>query len=293
MIGRRHGIIGAAAAFALGHAARAAAAAGLDALPAEFARIESAFGGRLGVGVLDTATGREAGHRLAERFPMCSTFKAPLAAAVLARVDAGQERLDRRIRIERSDLIAWSPVTERRVGEEGMTVAELCDATMTISDNAAANLLLATIGGPAGLTAWLRRTGDEVTRLDRVEPALNEATPGDPRDTSTPGAMAATLRRLALGDALSPASRTLFVGWLRANRTGDARLRAGLPAGWQVGDRTGTGSRATSNVIGVMWPPAGRPPLVVTAFLTDGSPQAARRDGALAAVGAAVTRAMT
>ena len=288
MIDRRHWMMGAATGLALGMARRASAET-LDTLPARFARIEAEFGGRLGVAVLDTATGRLAGHRLAERFPMCSTFKAPLTAAVLARVDAGEERLDRRIRITRADIITWSPVTEKRIGGEGMTIAELCEATMTQSDNTAANLLLASVGGPAGLTAWLRRTGDDVTRLDRAEPALNEALPNDPRDTTSPAAMAATLRRLALGEILSTASRAQFVAWLRGNRTGDARLRAGLPAGWQVGDRTGTGARNTSNVIGVMWPPANRPPLVVTAFLTEGAREGARRDAALAAVGAAVT----
>jgi beta-lactamase class A len=288
MIDRRHWMMGAATGLALGMARRASAET-LETLPARFARIEAEFGGRLGAAVLDTATGRLAGHRLAERFPMCSTFKAPLTAAVLARVDAGEERLDRRIRITRADIITWSPVTEKRIGGEGMTVAELCEATMTLSDNTAANLLLASVGGPAGYTAWLRRTGDDVTRLDRTEPTLNEALPNDPRDTTSPAAMAATLRRLALGEILSTASRTRFVTWLRGNRTGDARLRAGLPAGWQVGDRTGTGARNTSNVIGVMWPPANRPPLVVTAFLTEGAREGARRDAALAAVGAAVT----
>lgn len=288
MIDRRHWMMGAAAGLALG-VARRASAEPFDTLPARLARIEAEFGGRLGVAVLDTGTGRLAGHRLAERFPMCSTFKAPLTAAVLARVDAGEERLDRRIRITRADIITWSPITEKRIGGEGMTIAELCDATMTQSDNAAANLLLASVGGPAGLTAWLRRTGDDVTRLDRTEPTLNGALPNDPRDTTSPAAMAATLRRLALGETLSIASRTRFVTWLRGNRTGDARLRAGLPAGWQVGDRTGTGARYTSNVIGVMWPPAGRAPLVVTAFLTEGAREGARRDAALAAVGAAVT----
>ena len=287
MITKRQWMFGTAATTML--RARGAAAAG-EALPPRLARIEAEYGGRLGVAVLDTATGQVQGHRLGERFAMCSTFKAPLTACVLARVDAGRDRLDRPITIRRQDILFWSPVVETKVGQ-AMTIAELCAATMTISDNAAANLLLDTVGGPAGLTAWLRRTGDEVTRLDRTEPTLNEALPGDPRDTTTPEAMGATLRRLALGAVLSEAGRTQFVAWLRGNRTGDARLRARLPQGWVVGDRTGTGARNTSNDIGVVWPPEGRAPLVVTAFLTEGAARAARRDAALAEVGAAVAAA--
>ena len=154
MITKRQWMFGTAATTML--RARGAAAAG-DALPPRLARIEAEYGGRLGVAVLDTATGQVQGHRLGERFPMCSTFKAPLTACVLARVDAGRERLDRPITIRRQDILAWSPVVETKVGQ-AMTIAELCAATMTISDNAAANLLLDTVGGPAGLTAWLRRT---------------------------------------------------------------------------------------------------------------------------------------
>ncbi len=280
MFGRRV-LVGGAAFFICG-AVRAQGG-----MTAAFARIEERVGGRLGVAVLETGTGRVTGHRLEERFPMASTFKAPLAAAVLARADAGQEHLDRRIRVTREDLLAHSPVTERAVGGEGMTLEALCEATMTTSDNAAANLLLGALGGPAALTAWLRSIGDGVTRLDRMEPDLNEARAGDPRDTTSPAAMAATMRRLALGDALSAPSRQTFERWLRANTTGGARLRAGLPQGWAVGDRTGTGHNGTSNVIGVLWPSRGAP-LVVAAFLT-GSPSAGpARDAALAEVGRAV-----
>lgn len=270
--------------------ALAASPAPLD-LTAAVKAAEKATGGRVGLAVHDTATGRRFSHHGDERFPMASTFKSLLVAAVLARVDAGKDRLDRAIPVRTADILPVSPVSKAHVGGAA-TVAELAEATIIYSDNAAANLLLPSVGGPAGLTAWLRGIGDNATRLDRTEPSLNEATPGDLRDTTTPAAMAATLRRLALGDALSPGSRAQFVAWLRGNRTGDARLRAGLPAGWQVGDRTGTGARGTSNVIGVMWPPEGRAPLVVTAFLTEGAPAAARRDAALAAVGAAVTGAM-
>jgi beta-lactamase class A len=256
-------------------------------MAAAFGGIEERVGGRLGVAVLETGSGRMTGRRLEERFPMASTFKALLAGAVLARADAGLDRLDRRIRFSRDDLVAWSPVTERALGDDGMTLEALCEATVTTSDNAAANLLLGAVGGPAGLTAYLRGLGDDVTRLDRDEPSLNEARPGDPRDTSSPAATAATLQRLALGNALSPPSREKLQRWLRDNRTGGTRLRAGLPTGWEIGDRTGTARNGTSNVIAVLWPPRGAP-LVVAAFLTGSGAAPAARDAALAEVGAAI-----
>ena len=177
-----------------------------DALQGEFARIEAKSGGRLGVAVLDTRDGSRTGHRADERFAMCSTFKLLAGAAVLARHDAGKEQLDRRIRYGAKDLVTYSPVTEKHVAT-GMTLAELCDAAIALSDNTAGNLLLAALGGPEGLTAFARTLGDGVTRLDRIEPALNEAAPGDPRDTTTPAAMAANIRALVLGDALSAPSR--------------------------------------------------------------------------------------
>jgi beta-lactamase class A len=244
--------------------------------------IEASVGGRLGVAVLDTADGTLAGHRLDDRFPLCSTFKALLAGLVLARVDAGLERLDRRLAIKPADLLESAPASRQHVGGE-MSVAELCEATITVSDNTAANLLLASAGGPAGVTAFVRRQGDEVTRLDRVEPALNEASPGDPRDTSTPRAMAHTLRALMLGDALSAPSRARLVAWMTANTTGGHRLRAGVPPDWRVADKTGTGDRGTTNDMGVLWPPRGAP-LVVVGYLTDCQATRDAREAALAGV---------
>jgi beta-lactamase class A len=257
-----------------------------------WAEIEASVGGRLGVAVLDTATGELAGHRLDERFPMCSTFKLLAAALVLARVDAGQERLDRRIVVGRSDLLKWAPITSKHVGGAGMTVAELCEAAITVSDNTAANLLLAASGGPAGVTAFARRIGDDVTRLDRTEPALNDAIPGDPRDTSSPRAMAQTLRKVMLGDALSDASRDQIVRWLVANTTGAHRLRAGVPFDWRVADKTGTGDLGSTNDIGVLWPPR-RAPLVVVGYLTECKALGDAREAALANVARSVTGATT
>lgn len=286
MIGRR-GVISAAALLAGGAAGTAQA---FEGLPAAFARIEAARGGRLGVAVLDTGSGRRAGHRQDERFPMASTFKLLASAAVLARADAGREDMDRRLRYGRAELVPHSPVTERHVGS-GMTLAELCEATMVTSDNTAANLLLGVLGGPAALTAWLREIGDPVTRLDRPEPELNEARPGDPRDTTTPAAMLADIRMLALGEVLSAGAKARLVQWLRGNRTGDAKLRAGLPAGWTAGEKTGSGHFNSSNDVGLLWPPGGAAPVIVAAYLTQGPSDPKERDAALAEVARAVTAA--
>lgn len=257
-----------------------------------FAALEARHGGRLGVAALDTSTGNRMAHRADERFPMCSTFKLVAAAAVLRRVDRGAEQLDRRVVIRHGDIVAYSPTTKDRIGQAGISIAELCEAAMTLSDNTAANLILRSLGGPRAVTAFARSLGDRTTRLDRIEPALNSAIPGDRRDTTTPAAMAKTIRTLALDDALSAASRVQLVAWLRGNKTGDTRLRAGLPDGWTCGDKTGTGARGTSNDIGVLWPPQQRAPLVVTAYLT-GSPRDGKdRDAILAEVARAIV-AMT
>ncbi|GJE17396.1 Beta-lactamase OXY-2 [Methylobacterium marchantiae] len=173
-----------------------------------------------------------------------------------------------------------------------MTIAELCEAAVTLSDNTAANLLLGTMGGSAGLTAQIRAFGDATSRLDRTEPDLNEAIPGDSRDTTTPLAMAETLRRLVIGDALSPASRALLTAWLVGCRTGDARLRAGLPKEWRVGDKTGSGEHDTANDVAVIWPPR-RPPLVLTVYLTEAKTSPEARSATIAAVGRAVAASVT
>lgn len=272
----------AAAALARAQPARAEGAAA-DALARRLTAIERALGGRLGVAAIEDGMGRGWTHRAGERFPLCSVFKALACGAVLAGVDAGQERLARRVAVRRDDLVPHSPVTEGRVGS-GMTLGELCAAAMTRSDNTAGNLILGRLGGPAGLTAFARSLGDAATRLDRWETALNEAAPGDPRDTTTPAAMAADLRALALGAALSPRSRARFVDWLVDNRTGDARLRAGLPRDWRVGDKTGTGGHGSTNDVAVVWPP-GRPAWVVCVFVTDTRASLDARNEAVAEVG--------
>lgn len=255
------------------------------------AELEARSGGRLGVAVQDLQTGRRYGYRGHERFPMCSTFKFLLAARVLARVDKGQEDLERRVVFDAAALLPHSPATEGHVGPPGMTLAALCEAAITQGDNAAANLLLKTVGGPAGLTAWLRVHGDRVTRLDRWETELNSALPGDPRDTTSPDAMLGSLDRLTQGDVLSASSRAQLNAWLVANTTGDARLRAGLPVGWRVGDKTGSGAHGTANDVAVITPP-GRKPLLVAAFLTGATAPDDVRDAILADVGRVVVAAI-
>ena len=245
------------------------------------AELESRHGGRLGVAALDLGTGSRTERRADERFAMCSTFKMLAAALVLARVDRGEERLARHVVFAADELVTYSPFTEKRVGPPGMTVAELCEAALTLSDNTAANLMLASFGGPAALTAYARSIGDTITRLDRIEPDLNEATPGDPRDTTTPAAMLGNLRRLVLGNALSPESRSRLTSWLVANKTGDARLRAGLPKDWRVGDKTGSGDHAVTNDVAVAWPP-GRAPLLLSAYYSESSASADQRNAVLA-----------
>lgn len=286
---RRRSVLGAALLPLVGCAAPAAAPSPpappapdpvrTDRLP----ELERRFDARLGVYALDTGTGRELSYRADERFAMCSVFKALAAAAVLHRTPP--EYLDQRVHYSAADLIDPSPIAVRHVAD-GMTIRELCDAAVRYSDNAAGNLLLADVGGPAGITAFARSMGDEITRLDRNEPELNTAIPGDERDTTTPRAIAGSFRTLVLDDHLDPADRALFTEWLVGNRTGDERIRAGLPAGWRVGDKTGTGSYGTANDVAVGWPPDAAP--IALAVLTSRAAQDATRDNALLAEAAAV-----
>uniref|UniRef100_UPI00311CE1C6 TEM-1 Beta Lactmase Variant 80.b n=1 Tax=Escherichia coli TaxID=562 RepID=UPI00311CE1C6 len=251
--------------------------------------IESRLGARVGYAVLDTASGKIwESYRADERFPMMSTFKVLACGALLSRVDAGQEQLDRRIRFRQSDLVTYSPVTEKHL-DDGMTLAELCEAAITMSDNTAGNLVLETLGGPEGLTAFLRTLGDQVTRLDRWETALNEATPGDERDTTTPAAMAATLRKLLTGDALSPASRQQLIDWMEADKVAGPLLRSALPAGWFIADKSGAGGRGSRGIVAALGPP-GKPPRIVVIYLTETEATMDERNAAIAEIGAALIK---
>ncbi|MBL8614490.1 MAG: class A beta-lactamase [Deltaproteobacteria bacterium] len=232
-----------------------------------FAALERAADARLRLAVLEPETGRCWGHRLDERFGMCSTFKLLLAGLLLAEVDAGRRSLDEPVPLP-LPLPPHAPVTGPRAAEGALPLRDLIDAAQRLSDNGATNAMLALIGGPAGFTAALRARGDSTTRLDRDEPQMNLVVGADPRDTTTPRAMAASAAAFALGDALSAASRAHLVDLMERTPTGAARLRAGLPPGWRAGDKTGTGVAEGMplrvNDVAVVWPP-GRPPVVIAA----------------------------
>jgi len=250
----------------------------------DFAALEKACSGRLGVTLLDTGRGRRLGHRQDERFPLCSTFKSVLAATVLKQAERDPALLDQRLPVRVQDILEHAPVTRRHVGKD-LTVRDLCRATLITSDNTAANLLFAAIGGPPAVTAFLRATGDTITRSDRLEPELNSFAIDDPRDTTTPAAIAATLQRLVLGDALKPASRQQLADWLIDNETGDACLRAGLGKRWRVGDKTGSNGEDARNDIAVLWPMQGGSPWILTAYLQAGAISFEQRAAVLAQVG--------
>ncbi|WP_035858010.1 class A beta-lactamase [Cryptosporangium arvum] len=265
-----------------GSAATAAPSDTRDALR----RLESTYDARLGVYAVDTGTGRTVAYRADERFAYASTYKALAAAAVLDRTDPAD--LNRVVRYTAADVVDGSPVTAEHAGR-GLPLGRIAEAAITKSDNTAGNLLFRELGGPAGFERELRCLGDRVTSADRLEPALNGAVPGDVRDTSTPRALAADLRAYALGDALDVADRGRLVGWLRGNTTGAELIRAGVPAGWIVGDKTGAAEYGTRNDIAVLWPPSGAP--IVLTVLSRKTDADAKYDNALIADAARVVSA--
>lgn len=248
------------------------------------AAIEQYLGGRVGMSVHDHNSGWRWSHRGHERFPMMSTFKTLACAQLLSAADAQAIPLAKRIQITPTDIVTYSPVTEPRAGKEPMSLGDLCAATLATSDNTAANLILRTLGGPTTLTGFLRSLGDPITRLDRYETALNEATPGDPRDTTTPDAMVATLETLLLGDRLSETSRDRLIRWMAANQVADGLLRAHLPEGWGIADRTGAGGHGSRAITAVIWP-VGRKPVVAAIYMTETNASFADRNAAIADIG--------
>ncbi len=256
----RRSLLGASALLLPG--AALAADASYDVAGRRIAEMEQQLGLRIGVAALDTANGNSIFYRENERALMCSTFKLMLVAATLKRTDAGQERLDRVIRYQKSDLLEYAPETSKHLAQ-GMSVKALCAAAITLSDNTAANLLFTGVGGPAGLTSFARDLGDSRTRFDRIEGALN--VPDGEKDTTMPSAMLANLRDILLRDTLSAASRQQLTDWMIACSTGLTRLRAGLPQGWRAGDKTGSGS-GQLNDVAILWPPGKRAPVLVCAY---------------------------
>ncbi|MBK1784307.1 class A beta-lactamase [Prauserella cavernicola] len=242
------------------------------------AELERDFGARLGVFAVATGTGATIEHRAEERFAFCSTFKALAAAAVLRRNPLSH--LQTRVRYTEADLLASSFVTEQYVAT-GMTIRQLCDAAVRYSDGTAGNLLLRDLGGPAELTAFARELGDRTTRMDRIEPEITQATPGDPRDTTSPAGLATSVRAIVLGDALPGQQREFLRDLLRRNTTGDDRIRAGVPRDWVVADKTGTGSYGTANDVAVLWLPDSEP--VVLALMSSKPDEDAEPDEALLA----------
>ncbi|WP_174847621.1 class A beta-lactamase BlaA [Yersinia artesiana] len=246
-------------------------------LDKQLAELEQSAHGRLGIAMINTANGSKILYRGSQRFPFCSTFKFMLAAAVLGQSQSQPNLLNKHINYHESDLLSYAPITRKNLAH-GMTVSELCAATIQYSDNTAANLLIKELGGLAAVNQFARSIGDQMFRLDRWEPDLNSALPNDPRDTTTPAAMAASMNKLVLGDALLPAQRSQLAVWLKGNTTGDATIRAGAPADWIVGDKTGSGDYGTTNDIAVIWPPKGAPIVLVVYFTQREKDAKPRRD---------------
>ncbi len=296
---RRTTLLGGVALAACAHSTRVDPHASYTAPPddARFAGIEQRIGGRVGVAAWNTATNQWLGHRRNERFAMCSTFKWLLAGQMLGLAELQLDLLQSRVLYREEDLLSYAPVTRERFGHGPMgmgemTVEELCEAAVVVSDNTAANLLLQGAAmGPAGFTRFLRSNGDGITRLDRLEPELNENLPGDERDTTTPEAMARTMRRFLVSEAelasppLNAASREKLIGWMIESPTGRERLRAGLPSSWRVGDKTGTGGGANNatNDVAIAWPPNGAP-IIIAAYLSHSTAEPAARNAAHAEI---------
>jgi beta-lactamase class A len=294
-LARRGLILGAgAAAVAFGYARGANRVPNEQTVINPFRDLERHMGGRLGVYVIIPDYPHILASRPHERFPMCSSFKFVLAACVLAKADAGRERLDTPVRILPEAVLSYAPVTSLAAKEgRPLTVWELCEAAVKVSDNTAANLLLERVGGPAGLTHWMRKY-DKVTRLDRNEPSLNSAIPGDPRDTTTPSAMVGWLDQLiGFDDILKPTSRTLLKGWMVACTTGLNKIRAGVPKDWTVADKTGNNGSDTMGDVAMLTPPGNYgQDIYVAAYVTGAKLRGAELDAVFAEVGRIATAPM-
>ncbi|KUY80104.1 class A beta-lactamase [Burkholderia sp. RF4-BP95] len=244
---------------------------------AELAALEKASNGRLGVAALDTASGTRIAHHARERFPLCGTYAVVAAAAILARGSLDASLLPRRILYRRYEVVAGSPVTESHV-DTGMTIAQLCTAMLQSGDKGAGNLLMGVLGGPQAVTSFAHESGDTVFRLDRWEPELNQAAPRDERDTSTPVAMVDTLQRLLLGDTLREPQRAQLTEWMTGGARGATGIAAGVPPGWRIADKTGTGGYGATTDVAVLWPPSRAPIVLAVSFTQPRADAAARAD---------------
>ncbi|OKP03285.1 class A beta-lactamase [Xenorhabdus eapokensis] len=251
--------------------------------------LEKNANGRLGVVLLDTTDHSIISYRENERFPLCSTSKLMTVSAMLKKSETNVHLLNQRVHYQQSELVEYSPMTEKHL-KDGMTLGELSAATLQYSDNTAMNLLLNQLHGPNEVTRFARIIGDNSFRLDRYEPELNTAIPGDERDTSTPQAMAKSLYYLVLGDALATTQREQLVKWIKGNTTGGASIRAGVPKDWIVGDKTGRCDYGTTNDIAVIWPVPNRAPLVLVTYFTQPDSKATARPDVLAAAARIVTQ---
>ena len=264
----------------------------LTAIQKKLANIEVASGARIGLFAINTADNSIYQDRGNERFPMCSTSKVMCVSAILKKSMTNSDLLQQKIRYTKQevDSSGYAPITKDHIAD-GMTIAELCNASITQSDNLAMNLLLKNVGGPQAVTRFARSIGDKKYRLDRYEPDLNSAIPGDLRDTTTPEAMANALYKLVLGDVLASSQREQLQCWLKNNTTGKDRIRAGVPKGWVVGDKTGTGDYGTTNDIGILWPPK-KSPIIVVIYVTQSKKDAVPRADIIASVTQILVRSL-
>lgn len=246
---------------------------------------ENALQARIGMAVIDTNTGSTWDYRGDERFPLNSTHKTFTCAALLAKAEKQPRLLSQEVAISKGRLVSYSPITEKSLAPDTITFDRLCQAAVSYSDNTAANLAFEAIGGSAGFNTFMRSLGDKQTRLDRKEPELNEATPGDLRDTTTPKAIVRSLKKVLLDDGLSASSQTTLKQWMLDDQVASALLRATLPIDWKIADKTGAGGHGSRSIIAVVWPPA-QQPLVVAIYITQTTAPVTDSNKAIARIGA-------
>lgn len=253
--------------------------------------LENKSGGKLGLTVVDTSDGTTYSWRGDEKFPLCSTSKVMVVAAILKKSESDTNLLAKKITINKSDMVNYNPITSKYI-DSSMTITELSKAALQYSDNAAMNKLLSYLGGPRHATQFARTIGDKTYRLDRNEPGLNTAIPGDSRDTTTPSAMADTLNKLILGTALKKEQKAKLTEWMKGNTTGLNSIKAGLPAEWTVADKTGSGDYGTTNDIAVIWP-KNHAPVILTTYFTQPEKDASARKDVLASAAKLIAEAIS